>query len=111
MVTAMATWFTGLLVTTRMARSAALRPRKSQRSPVEVTSAASARVRVVGADMTATLRVVRVWKLLGIAGLVGVAATGYVLVRRRRAWRHYDADELRDRLQARLAEADGRTAA
>ena len=53
----------------------------------------------------------RVWKLLGIAGLVGVAATGYVLVRRRRAWRHYDADELRDRLQARLAEADGRTAA
>ena len=47
----------------------------------------------------------RVWKLLGIAGLVGVAATGYVLVR------HYDADELRDRLQARLAEADGRTAA
>jgi len=54
---------------------------------------------------------VRAWKLLGIAGLVGVAATGYVLARRRRSWRHYDADELRDRLRARLAEADGRAAA
>ncbi|MBL8778971.1 MAG: hypothetical protein JNK12_23805 [Acidimicrobiales bacterium] len=52
----------------------------------------------------------RVWKLLGIAGIVGVAATGYVLVRRRRAWQHYDADELRDRLRGRLAEADERAA-
>lgn len=55
-----------------------------------------------------TLRGMRLWKLLGIAGIVGVAATGYVLVRRRRAWRHYDADELRDRLRARLDEADAR---
>ena len=50
----------------------------------------------------------RVWKLLGVAGLVGVAATGYVLVRRRRAWRHYDGDELRDRLRGRLAATQNR---
>lgn len=55
-----------------------------------------------------TLRAMRLWKLLGIAGVVGVAATGYVLVRRRRAWRQYDGDELRDRLRERLAEADAR---
>lgn len=109
MVTAMATWFTGLLVNTRMARSAAARPRNSHRSPVWVTSAASWRG-MVETGIGGTLRVVRLWKLLGIAGLVGVAATGYVLVRRRRQWRHYDADELRDRLRGRLAEADGRAA-
>jgi hypothetical protein len=50
----------------------------------------------------------RLWKLLGIAGVVGVAATGYVLVRRRRAWQNYDADDLRDRLRDRLAEAEAR---
>jgi hypothetical protein len=46
------------------------------------------------------------WKLLGLAGLAGVAATGYFIARHRRAWQDYDADELRDRLRARLAEAD-----
>jgi len=42
------------------------------------------------------------WKLLGVAGLAGVAATGVILVRRRRAYREYDSDELRERLHARL---------
>jgi uncharacterized iron-regulated membrane protein len=47
------------------------------------------------------------WKLLGLAGLMGVAAaTGYVVVRRRREFREVDTAELRDRLRARLAEAD-----
>lgn len=47
------------------------------------------------------------WKLLGLAGLMGVAAaTGYVVVRRRRAYREVDTAELRDRLRARLAEAN-----
>jgi hypothetical protein len=46
------------------------------------------------------------WKLIGLAGLAGVAATGAVVVaRRRRAQRDYTPDELRARLHARLAEA------
>jgi hypothetical protein len=46
------------------------------------------------------------WKLIGVAGLAGVAATGVVVTRRRRAHRDYDPDELRARLHQRLAEAD-----
>jgi hypothetical protein len=45
------------------------------------------------------------WKIIGVAGLAGVAATGAVVARRRRAQRDYDPDELRGRLHARLAEA------
>ena len=45
------------------------------------------------------------WKLIGAAGLAGVAATGAVVARRRRAQRDYDPDELRARLHQRLAEA------
>jgi hypothetical protein len=44
------------------------------------------------------------WKLLGLAGLAGVAAGGAVVARRRRAHREYDPDELRARLHERLAE-------
>ena len=46
------------------------------------------------------------WKLIGVAGLAGVAATGVVLARKRRAQRDYDPDELRERLHRRLAEID-----
>ena len=46
-----------------------------------------------------------VWKILGLAGVAGVAATGIIIARRRRAQRHYDADELRARLHQRLADA------
>jgi hypothetical protein len=46
------------------------------------------------------------WKLIGLAGLAGVAATGAVVVaRRRRAQREYTPDELRSKLHQRLAEA------
>ncbi len=45
------------------------------------------------------------WKLIGLAGLAGVAATGVVIARRRRAHRSYDPNELRERLHQRLAEA------
>jgi hypothetical protein len=45
------------------------------------------------------------WKLIGLAGIAGVAATGVVVARRRRAQRQYDPDELRERLHRRLAEA------
>ena len=47
----------------------------------------------------------RLWKIVGLAGAVGLAATG-VAVGRRRTWRSYDADELRERLHERLAEAE-----
>jgi hypothetical protein len=44
------------------------------------------------------------WKLVGLAGLAGVAATGVVVARRRRATRDVAPDELRERLHRRLAE-------
>jgi hypothetical protein len=44
------------------------------------------------------------WKLIGLAGLAGVAATGVVVVRRRRMQRRYTPEELRARLHQRLAE-------
>jgi len=44
------------------------------------------------------------WKLVGLAGLAGVAATGVVLARKRRAQHQYQPDELRERLHRRLAE-------
>jgi LPXTG-motif cell wall-anchored protein len=50
------------------------------------------------------------WKWLGLAGLAGVAATGVVVARRRRAQVEVTPDELRDRLHARLDEARGRGA-
>ena len=44
------------------------------------------------------------WKLLGLAGAAGVAATGAVVARNRRPQSDYTPDELRDRLRARLQE-------
>jgi hypothetical protein len=46
------------------------------------------------------------WKLLGLAGLAGVAATGAVVARRRRPTADVSPDELRDRLHRRLAEVE-----
>ncbi|MFC0626361.1 hypothetical protein [Kribbella deserti] len=47
----------------------------------------------------------RWWKVVGLAGLVGVAATGVVVARAERRRRAYSPDEIRDRLRARAAEA------
>jgi len=47
---------------------------------------------------------VRPWKLLGLAGLAGVAATGVVLVRNERQRRAYTPEDVRARLHARAAE-------
>ena len=44
------------------------------------------------------------WKLVGLAGLAGVAATGVVVARNRRVHRDSDPDELRAKLHQRLAE-------
>lgn len=44
------------------------------------------------------------WKVVGMAGVAGVAATGVVVARKRRTHVEYAPDELRERLRARLAE-------
>jgi hypothetical protein len=49
------------------------------------------------------------WKLIGVAGVAGVAATGVVVARRRRSQREYDPAELRARLHQRLGEASARS--
>ena len=46
------------------------------------------------------------WKLLGLAGAAGVAATGAVAAKQRRPQSDYSPDELRDRLRDRLQEVD-----
>jgi hypothetical protein len=46
------------------------------------------------------------WKIIGLAGVVSLAATGAVVAqRRRRQWQDYEPDEVRDQLAARFAEA------
>jgi hypothetical protein len=52
---------------------------------------------------------VRWWKVVGLAGVAGVAATGVIVVRKERQRRTYTPDEIRDRLHARLAEQSGRS--
>jgi hypothetical protein len=47
------------------------------------------------------------WKVAGLAGFVGVAATGVVIVRAERRRRAYTPDEVRERLHARLEDAPG----
>jgi hypothetical protein len=46
------------------------------------------------------------WKLLGLAGAAGVAATGVVVARQRRDQEEYTPEELRDKLHSRLAESE-----
>ncbi len=47
---------------------------------------------------------VRVWKMIGLAGLFGVATTAAVVAaRRRRSWTEQDPAELRARLHDRFA--------
>jgi hypothetical protein len=51
---------------------------------------------------------VRWWKIVGLAGLAGVAATGVAIARAERKRRAYTPDEIRARLHARAAEAAGK---
>jgi hypothetical protein len=46
-----------------------------------------------------------IWKLLGLAGVVGVAAGGVLVARDQRRRRAYTPNEIRDRLHRRLEEA------
>ena len=47
------------------------------------------------------------WKLLGLAGAAGVAATGAVVARKTRISSDYEPDEIRDKLRSRIAETQG----
>ena len=47
----------------------------------------------------------RLWKVLGVAGVAGVAATGVVVARGQRRRRAYEPDDVRARLHQRHAEA------
>jgi len=48
---------------------------------------------------------VRLWKIVGLAGLAGVAATGVAIARSERKRRAYTPEEIRERLVARVDEA------
>jgi hypothetical protein len=48
---------------------------------------------------------VRWWKIVGLAGLAGVAASGVAVARAERKRRAYTPDEIRTRLHARVADA------
>ncbi|PIB75684.1 hypothetical protein [Mycobacterium celatum] len=49
-----------------------------------------------------------VWKWLGVAGLVGVAAGGVLVARDQRRRKSYPPDEIRARLHQRLAESESK---
>lgn len=47
----------------------------------------------------------RLWKLVGLAGLAGVAATGVVVARGERKRRAYTPEEIRTRLHQRVEQS------
>jgi hypothetical protein len=51
------------------------------------------------------------WKVLGLAGMAGVAATGVIVARGERRRRAYTPDEIRSRLHERFAEVTVESAA
>jgi hypothetical protein len=46
------------------------------------------------------------WKWIGLAGVVGVAASGVLVARDQRQRNAYSADDIRDRLRKRYDEID-----
>lgn len=52
----------------------------------------------------------KMWKWIGLAGLVGVAAGGVLVARDQRRRNAYTSDEIRARLHQRLADTNGSTA-
>jgi hypothetical protein len=51
---------------------------------------------------------VKLWKVLGVAGLAGVAATGAIIARDQRQRAELTPEQVRDRLHARFTESEGR---
>ncbi len=50
----------------------------------------------------------KLWKVLGLAGLAGVAASGAIIARDQRQRADLTPQQVRDRLQARFAESERR---
>jgi hypothetical protein len=48
---------------------------------------------------------VRLWKIVGLAGLAGVAATGVVMARNERKRRAYTPEQVRAKLHERAAQS------
>lgn len=51
----------------------------------------------------------KLWKLVGLAGAVGVAAGGVLIARDERRRKSYTVEEIRDRLHQRVDESSGPT--
>ncbi|MEP9362028.1 hypothetical protein ABLE68_03610 [Nocardioides sp. CN2-186] len=49
---------------------------------------------------------VKLWKVLGLAGLAGVAASGAIIARDQRQRAQLTPEEVRDRLRERVAESE-----
>lgn len=47
----------------------------------------------------------KLWKVLGLAGLAGVAATGVIMAREQRQRAQLEPEEIRSRLHERLQQA------
>jgi hypothetical protein len=50
----------------------------------------------------------KLWKVLGVAGLAGVAATGVIMARDHRRRSQLEPEEIRNRLHQRLEQAESR---
>jgi hypothetical protein len=50
------------------------------------------------------------WKIVGLAGIAGVAGTGVLIARGERTRRAYTPDEVRARLHERAAQAEAQRA-
>ena len=48
----------------------------------------------------------KLWKVLGLAGVAGVAATGAIIARDQRQRAQLTPEEVRDRLRERVAESE-----
>jgi hypothetical protein len=48
----------------------------------------------------------KLWKVLGLAGLAGVAATGVIMAREQRQRSQLEPEEIRSRLHERLKQAE-----
>ena len=61
-------------------------------------------------EVCPSVRRMRAWKLLGLAGILAGVATGAAVARDERVRRHYEPGEIRNRLHTRYDEAVAREA-
>jgi hypothetical protein len=103
----------GVFRTTARARRRRRRRRRPARIGRALRKVSLAPVRATRPSGGHPLRTLRrpSWKLVGLAGVAGVAATGVIVARNRRAHSELAPDELRERLHRRLAEAGAGAAA